>query len=153
MFKDERLMHSYTVNGFLIESGLFTVYTIHKLLKDLEPRMSKLVLPCNKMDWLPKKVTSYEQEKNLASKRSRSSLLKVVCGLFQAHRLGLLSFEVWFFTLSWLFYIRFANYKKVIRGKKPDLSRQKSKSIHLKKSTNHLSQRRSWTFLRRFFSF
>ena len=59
MFKDERLMGSYTVNGFLIESGLFTVYIIHKLLKDLEPRVSKLVLPCNKMDYLPKKVTSY----------------------------------------------------------------------------------------------
>ena len=59
MFKDERLMGSYTVNGFSIESGLFTVYIIHKLLKDLEPRVSKLVLPCNKMDVLPKKVTSY----------------------------------------------------------------------------------------------
>ena len=59
MFKDERLMGSYTVNGFSIESGLFTVYIIHKLLKDLEPRVSKLVLPCNKMDCLPKKVTSY----------------------------------------------------------------------------------------------
>ena len=59
MFKDKRLMPSYTVNGFLIESDLFTVYIIHKLLKDLEPRVSKLVLPCNKMDYLPKKVTSY----------------------------------------------------------------------------------------------